>query len=103
MLNGETEAPDWRPCHHQGQHGGWNTCCSSSVSVEPQTNPEDCKEESSEPEEMQKCPCKFYIEQAIKEMSSNMEANQTEYLKGLSNTITSVMEGLGNSFWIGPL
>ena len=52
---------------------------------------------------MQQCPCKFYIEQAIKEMSSNIEANHTEYLKGLSNTITSVMEGLGNSFWIGPL
>ena len=50
MLNGETEAPDWRPCHHQGQHGGWNTCCSSSVSVEPQTKTEDCKEESSEPD-----------------------------------------------------
>ena len=93
LLNDESKVPDWRPCHHQGHHGGWNACCSSGVNKDPQTKTEGCKKESSEPDaNLMESPCKFQAEEIV----SNIQA--PEYLEGLSSTIASVMEGLGNSF-----
>ena len=103
VLAGGSEVPHWRRkhhgrFHHQGHHGGWNAWCPSGINVEidPQTKTEGCKKESSKPDAKQQCPYKFYMEQA-KETASNIQTNHPEYLMGLSNTIASVMEGLGNS------
>ena len=92
MLDGETELPDWCPCHHQHHHG----VCFSGVNKDSRTITEGCKKGSSEPDEMQQGLSKFYIEQS-KETVSNIE--NPEYFKELSSTIiASVMEGLGSSF-----
>ena len=85
ILNGKSEVPYWRRFYQQEGFP-----CGVDV--------EDSETKTEGPDEMQQCPCKFYIEQAVKEISSNNEANHTEYLKGLSSTIASVMAELGNSF-----
>ena len=103
MLNGESKVPDWGPCHH---HGGCNAFYPSKVNVEinTQTKTEGFNKESSKADaNQQQYPRKFYTEHARKKTASNIGA--PEYLKGLSSTIASVMEGLGNSFifYIRPL
>ena len=92
MLIRGFEVPDWRRSTHQVQLGR----CPSGVSIGTETKTECCKKESSKPDAKQQCPYKFYMEQA-KETASNIQTNHPEYLMGLSNTIASVMEGLGNS------
>lgn len=100
MLSGGHETPHWRRKHHgrwhhsQGHHG-WNAGCPSGVNVEAntQTSFEGCKKESKKTEEKAQCPYKFYMDQA-KETASTFQASHPEYLAGLSNTISSVIEGL---------
>ena len=48
----------------------------------------------------QQCPCKLFMKRAKETLS--IQANHPEYLKGLKNTIASVMKGLGNSFLLFP-
>ena len=53
-----------------------------------------------EPNVNQQCPYKLFIKRAKETLS--IQANHPEYLKGLKNTIASVMKGLGNSFLLFP-
>lgn len=107
LLAGGSELPHWRRKHHHGRfhhqagHHGWNAWCPSGINVEvdPQTKTEGCKKKSGKPDEKSQCPYKFYMDQA-KETASNIQAAHPEYLVGLSNTIASVIEGLGKLFLI---
>lgn len=99
LLVGGTEIPHWRRKHHARHHPhghhGWNAWCPSGVNVEvdPPTSSEGCKREAGNKEE-KTCPYKFYMDQA-KETASTFQALHPEYLASLGNTITSVMESIG--------
>lgn len=100
LLNGGAEVPHWRRkhhgrFHHQGRHG-WNSGCPSGANAEanPPTATAGCNKGAKKPDSKPQCPYQFYVDQA-KETASTFQASHPEYLSGLSNTIASVMEGLG--------